>query len=58
MAPREDALHPGYTIASHVEETIVRFDPAVTDELIESYVNARPPTPSTPPPPSYPTINS
>ena len=39
MAPRADCTHPGYTLASHVEETIVKFDSMVTDELIESYVN-------------------
>ena len=39
MAPRADCTHPGYTLASHVEETIVKFDPMVTDDLVESYVN-------------------
>ena len=39
MAPRADCTHPGYTLDSHVEETIVKFDPMVTDDLIESYVN-------------------
>ncbi|RPB20816.1 septum formation protein, partial [Terfezia boudieri ATCC MYA-4762] len=41
MAPREDCVHPGYTLASHVEETLVKFDQLVTDDLIESYVNTR-----------------
>lgn len=41
MAPREDCVHPGYTIASHVEETIVKFDQLATNDLIESYVNVR-----------------
>ena len=41
MAPREDCIHPGYILASHVEETIVKFDQLVTDDLIESYVNVR-----------------
>ena len=41
MAPREDCVHPGYTLASHVEETIVKFDQLVTDDLIESYINVR-----------------
>lgn len=41
MSPREDCVFPGYMLASHVEETIVKFDQLVTDDLIESYVNVR-----------------
>ncbi|KAK6338690.1 hypothetical protein TWF696_009502 [Orbilia brochopaga] len=38
MAPLADGAAPGYAIETHVEETIVKFDKNVTDELIESYV--------------------
>lgn len=38
MAPKEDLTFPGYHIASHVEETTVKFDSRATNELIESYV--------------------
>ncbi|EPS42503.1 hypothetical protein H072_3509 [Dactylellina haptotyla CBS 200.50] len=38
MSPLEDGAAPGYTMETHVEETIVKFDKNVTDELIESYV--------------------
>ena len=38
MSPTEDGLAPGYHMESHTEETIVKFDKQVTDELIESYV--------------------
>lgn len=38
MSPFEDGRHPGYAMESHVEETLVKFDKSVTDELIMSYV--------------------
>ncbi|EWC43619.1 hypothetical protein DRE_01506 [Drechslerella stenobrocha 248] len=38
MAPLADGAAPGYASDTHVEETIVKFDKTVTDELIESYV--------------------
>lgn len=41
MSPREDALPPGYRMEWHVEETIVKFDKNVTDDLIEAYVRTR-----------------
>lgn len=41
MAPLESAMDPGYTMESHVEETSVKFDSNVTDELILSYVRTR-----------------
>ncbi|KAF2857097.1 Maf-like protein [Piedraia hortae CBS 480.64] len=41
MAPLESAADPGYTMETHVEETAVKFDPTVTDDLIVSYVRTR-----------------
>ena len=41
IAPLESAADPGYAIESHVEETMVKFDDTVTDELIVSYVRTR-----------------
>lgn len=44
LAPREDAQHPGYCIASHTEETKVYFwgeDDGLPDDVIESYVKTR-----------------
>jgi septum formation protein len=41
MAPLESAMDPGYAIETHVEETDVKFDQDVTDELILSYVRTR-----------------
>ncbi|KAF3092062.1 hypothetical protein TWF569_006479 [Orbilia oligospora] len=38
MSPLPDGTAPGYVMDTHVEETIVKFDKNVTDELIESYV--------------------
>jgi len=49
MAPLETLVHPGYAQENHVEETIVTFDPMVTDDLLEAYVKV----PSPPPPPLY-----
>lgn len=41
MRPLENAIDPGYVCRTHVEETIVKFDPAVSDELILAYVRTR-----------------
>ncbi|KAK6539295.1 hypothetical protein TWF694_009528 [Orbilia ellipsospora] len=38
MSPTPDGRSPGYLMETHVEETVVKFDKNVTDELIESYV--------------------
>ena len=41
MAPLESARDPGYARQQAVEETTVKFDTAVTDELIMAYVKTR-----------------
>lgn len=44
IAPREDAMAPGYEIATHTEETRVFFweeDNGLPDDVIESYVKTR-----------------
>ncbi|KAJ5161920.1 dTTP/UTP pyrophosphatase [Penicillium capsulatum] len=41
MAPLESARQPGYALESLVEETAVRFDGEVTDELLMAYVRTR-----------------
>ncbi|GAB7329883.1 hypothetical protein MBLNU13_g01594t1 [Cladosporium sp. NU13] len=41
MAPLDSAVAPGYAMEHHVEETAVKFDQSVTDELITSYVKTR-----------------
>ncbi|KAH6650079.1 hypothetical protein F5144DRAFT_479463 [Chaetomium tenue] len=44
LAPKADATHPGYEIASHVEVTNVFFagaDDGLPDDVIESYVRTR-----------------
>ncbi|KAK5121200.1 hypothetical protein LTR85_005684 [Meristemomyces frigidus] len=41
MAPLETLMDPGYAMETHVEETAVKFDQNVTDELIVSYVRTR-----------------
>ncbi|KAK4188496.1 hypothetical protein QBC35DRAFT_382329 [Podospora australis] len=44
MSPKEDASHPGYEIAAHVEDTKVYFaqeDDGLPDDVIESYVRTR-----------------
>nr|POF17083.1 maf-like protein c3g6.03c [Quercus suber] len=41
MAPLESAVDPGYAVETHVEETSVKFDQNVTDELLMSYVRTR-----------------
>jgi len=41
MAPLESARDPGYAMETAVEETLVRFDKDVTDEMILAYVKTR-----------------
>lgn len=41
MVPLESLQEPGYAMEHHVEETAVKFDQSVTDELIMSYVRTR-----------------
>jgi septum formation protein len=41
MAPLESARDPGYALETAVEETSVKFDPDVTDELLVAYVKTR-----------------
>ena len=41
MAPLESLADPGYVMETHVEETAVKFDQNVTDDLIVSYVRTR-----------------
>ncbi|EAS32109.3 septum formation protein Maf [Coccidioides immitis RS] len=41
IVPLESARDPGYALETVVEETKVRFDPDVTDELILAYVRTR-----------------
>jgi septum formation protein len=44
MAPRDDARHPGYEAASHIEETKVYFlseSEGLPDDVIEAYVKTR-----------------
>ncbi|KAH7086372.1 Maf-like protein-domain-containing protein [Paraphoma chrysanthemicola] len=41
MRPLESAVDPGYKMETHVEETTVKFDAAVTDDLILAYVRTR-----------------
>ncbi|KAI1479309.1 Maf/Ham1 [Daldinia eschscholtzii] len=44
VAPRSDAQHPGYAMASHVEETKVLFGrehDGLPDDVIEAYVRTR-----------------
>lgn len=41
MAPLASARDPGYAIETAIEETAVRFDGEVTDELILAYVRTR-----------------
>ncbi|KAK4101602.1 class II aaRS and biotin synthetase [Parathielavia hyrcaniae] len=44
LAPRADASHPGYELATHVEDTKVFFagaDDGLPDDVIESYVRTR-----------------
>lgn len=44
LAPRADAVHPGYEIASYVEETTVYFaraDDGLADDVVDAYVATR-----------------
>lgn len=41
MAPNETAIDPGYNMETHVEETTVKFDTTVTNDLILAYVKTR-----------------
>ncbi|KAF3481202.1 uncharacterized protein GIQ15_03961 [Arthroderma uncinatum] len=41
IAPLESARAPGYAVESVVEETSVRFDAQITDELLLAYVRTR-----------------
>ncbi|KAI9817132.1 MAG: hypothetical protein M1827_001244 [Pycnora praestabilis] len=41
MAPLESARDPGYAIENSVEETSVKFDRSVTDDLLLAYVKTR-----------------
>ncbi|EEQ33751.1 conserved hypothetical protein [Microsporum canis CBS 113480] len=41
ITPLESAQAPGYALESVVEETSVRFDPQITDELLLAYVRTR-----------------
>lgn len=41
MAPLASARQPGYAMETIVEETSVRFDPDVSDDLIMAYVRTR-----------------
>lgn len=41
MAPLESARDPGYALETAVEETAVKFDSNVTDELLLAYVKTR-----------------
>ncbi|KAL4934460.1 nucleotide diphosphatase [Aspergillus undulatus] len=41
MSPLNSARDPGYAIETAIEETSVRFDASITDELILAYVRTR-----------------
>ncbi|KAL0264391.1 hypothetical protein SLS55_000340 [Diplodia seriata] len=41
MRPLESARDPGYAMKTHVEDTTVKFDKSITDELIVAYVRTR-----------------
>ncbi|KKZ65943.1 maf-like protein [[Emmonsia] crescens] len=41
MVPLKSARDPGYALETMVEESIVRFDPTITDDLILAYVRTR-----------------
>ncbi|KAF2006513.1 Maf-domain-containing protein [Amniculicola lignicola CBS 123094] len=41
MRPLESAKDPGYALETVVEETAVKFDPSVSDELLLAYVRTR-----------------
>lgn len=41
IAPLESARDPGYALEAATEETTVKFDPEITDELLLAYVRTR-----------------
>ncbi|KAH8699025.1 septum formation protein Maf [Talaromyces proteolyticus] len=41
MVPLASARQPGYAMETHIEETDVRFDSEITDDLILAYVKTR-----------------
>ena len=41
LAPLTSARDPGYAMETHVEETGVKFDPEVTNDMIMAYVKTR-----------------
>ena len=41
VMPLESARDPGYAIETATEQTIVKFDPEITDELLLAYVRTR-----------------
>lgn len=41
MVPLESARDPGYALEAATEETVVKFDPHITDELLLAYVRTR-----------------
>ncbi|KAL1955062.1 hypothetical protein VTO42DRAFT_9051 [Malbranchea cinnamomea] len=41
IVPLESARDPGYALETVVEETIVKFDPTISDDLILAYVRTR-----------------
>ena len=41
MVPLESARDPGYALETATEETTVKFDPNITDELLMAYVRTR-----------------
>ena len=41
MAPLESARDPGYALETTVEETTVRFDRRMSDEMLLAYVRTR-----------------
>lgn len=40
VVPYTMPVHPGYALESHIEETVVHFDPSVTDEALRSYIQS------------------
>lgn len=41
MSPLQSARDPGYALESGTEETVVKFDPELSDELLLAYVRTR-----------------
>lgn len=40
MIPYEEPISPGYALETYIEETVVKFDKAVTDEMFKSYIES------------------